>query len=219
MKIFQEFEEECKGKDWDVQLSTHLRNLIAVITDQSKFRAISSVNKRQFKEGWDKSKEGMRYAIGFLESNVRLDNSVLLTSPYLLTFLTYYGYRKNYRLDPEEARQLRRWVLIANTKARYSGSSESFLNQDLAAIRDAFSISMLFGFLASQFGRLNIEAGDLKNRKINSSYFKTMFLAFREDGALDWLNGLAISLNHSGSKNKLQHHHICLLYTSDAADE
>ena len=39
-------------------------------------------------------------------------------------------------------------------------------------------------------------------------YFKTMFMAFREDGAKDWTSHLAISLSHSGKQHRLQFHHV-----------
>jgi hypothetical protein len=35
-----------------------------------------------------------------------------------------------------------------------------------------------------------------------------MFLAFRKDGAKDWISNLAISISHSGKQHKLQFHHI-----------
>ena len=41
-----------------------------------------------------------------------------------------------------------------------------------------------------------------------SAYFKTMFLAFRDQGATDWRDQLVISLKHSGALHALQFHHI-----------
>ena len=62
--------------------------------------------------------------------------------------------------------------------------------------------------MKQQFGRLDIQAGDLEGRNARSAYFKTMFLAFLEDGAKDWTSNLTISLSHSGKQHKLQFHHI-----------
>ena len=51
-------------------------------------------------------------------------------------------------------------------------------------------------------------AAELEGRNARSAYFKTMFLAFSEDGAKDWTSNLAISLSHSGKQHRLQFHHI-----------
>jgi len=114
-----------------------------------------------------------------------------------------------YHLAPSEERQLRYWLLVANAKARYSrGSSESFLDQDIAAIRKGLGLSSLISNLSSQVGRLDIQAVDLENRNSRSAYFKTMFLVFKKDQAMDWRDQLVISLAHAGSQHTLQFHHI-----------
>ena len=110
---------------------------------------------------------------------------------------------------PAESRLLRYWVLVANAKGRYSrGSSETLLDQDLSAIRQGKEIPGLLQLLRTQVGRLDVLASDLENRNSRSAYFKTMFLAFRDQGATDWRDQLVISLKHSGTRHTLQFHHI-----------
>jgi hypothetical protein len=43
---------------------------------------------------------------------------------------------------------------------------------------------------------------------MRSALFKAMFLAFADEGAQDWFTGLNISAKHSGSKDRLQFHHV-----------
>jgi hypothetical protein len=57
-------------------------------------------------------------------------------------------------------------------------------------------------------GRLDITAEELEGRNQRSALFKTMFLAFRANGAKDWRSDLAISIDHSGAQHRLQFHHI-----------
>jgi hypothetical protein len=49
---------------------------------------------------------------------------------------------------------------------------------------------------------------ELEGRNQRSALFKTMFLAFRAEGAKDWRSQVAIALDHSGVQHKLQFHHI-----------
>ena len=127
----------------------------------------------------------------------------------MLITLAYVGHQLDYSLSPQQAADLRYWLLVANTKGRYSrGSSETLLDQDLNRIRSDKGIEALIETLRLQFGRLDIEPGELEGRNARSAYFKTMFLAFHEDGATDWTSNLAISLSHKGKQHKLQFHHV-----------
>ena len=144
-----------------------------------------------------------------LRSNARIDSPALLSSPFLVIAIAMYGHRKAYKLLPVEAECLLHWVLTANAKARYSrGSSETFLDQDLAIVRRGDDLPALIQLLKTQVGRLELFPADLENRNSRSAYFKTMFLAFRGDNATDWRDQLNISLKHAGPKHSLQFHHL-----------
>ena len=151
----------------------------------------------------------MQFAINFLKSNVGIDSPALLSSPFLLVTLGYYGHKLDYQIASDEAQRLQHWVLVANAKGRYSrGSSETLLDQDLATIRQGGSASQLMDRLRLQVGRLDIAPEELEGRNQRSALFKTMFLAFRDAGAQDWRSNLAIGLDHKGAHHRLQFHHI-----------
>ncbi len=209
LKVFQEFEEECGKQGFPLELSIHLRNLVAFASGQSRFRAVGGLSLDRLQSAWDEAKEGMRFALNFLQSNVGVDSPALLSSPFIVTMLALYGHSKDYNLTPTEAEHLRFLTIAGNAKARYSrGSSETFLDQDLGVIRRGGDVPALMQLLKTQVGRLEVLPSDLENRNSRSAYFKTMFLAFRKDGATDWRDQLKISLNHKGSKHALQFHHL-----------
>lgn len=209
LNIFQAFEAECVKLDFDLGLSVHLKNLVAFATGQSRFKTVGSLSRERLEAAWKDAKKGMRFALNFLRSNVGIDSPALLSSPFIIITLAAYGHSKGYNLSLEENARLRYWVLVANAKARYSrGSSETFLDQDLAALRRDQSIGELLQLLKTQVGRLEVLPSDLENRNSRSAYFKTMFMAFRKDDARDWRDQLIISLKHSGAQHVLQFHHV-----------
>lgn len=209
LKVFEQFQEECSDAGFDLELGTHVKNLISFVTGQSRFKTVGRLTVEELQKGWEECKEGMRFAINFLKSNVRIDSPALLSSPFLMISLGYAGHQLGYKLSPQQAADLRYWLLVANTKGRYSrGSSETLLDQDLNRLRSDTGINALIETLRLQFGKLEIEPGELEGRNARSAYFKTMFLAFREDGAKDWVSNLAISLSHKGKQHRLQFHHI-----------
>ena len=210
LKEFQKFQQDCKKKGFDLDLgSIHLRNLIAFATNQSRFHTIGDLSIENLQTGWKDCCAGMDFSLNFMKENVKLESPALLASPYILITVAYFGYKRNYSLSPDEAKGLRRWVLLANAKGHYSrGSSETFLDQDLAILNRRGGASELTERLNQQVGNLHITQGELEGRTQRSALFKTMFLAFRADDAKDWQSNLTISINHSGTQHKLQFHHI-----------
>ena len=78
----------------------------------------------------------MEFALNFMISNVGIESPTLISSPYMLIALAYHGHLREFELSPEESGLLRRWLLLANAKGRYSrGSSETLLDQDLTMLR------------------------------------------------------------------------------------
>lgn len=209
LKVFEGFQEDCADDGFDLGLGIHVKNLVAHATGQSRFHTVGQLKLQQLKDGWEDGKEAMRFAINFLKSNASIESPTLLSSPFLMIALGYIGHQLDYALSPQQEADLRYWLLTANTKGRFSrGSTETLLDQDMARIRNKQEIGSVIDLLRTQFGRLDIQPGDLEGRNARSAYFKTMYLGFRQDEARDWVSNLIISLSHSGRQHKLQFHHI-----------
>jgi hypothetical protein len=209
LETFLKFQEACAKRGFELELGIHLRNLMAFASGQSRFLTVGKYDIAALQKAWKESCEGMEFAINFLKSNVGIDSPALLASPFLMVAVAYFGHVRCYKITPEESARLRYWVLIANAKGRFSrGSSETLLDQDLATLRDGGKVEELIDRLRLQVGRLDITADELEGKNRRSALFKTMFLAFRSNGATDWRSNLAISIDHSGSHHRLQFHHI-----------
>lgn len=209
LKTFEAFQAECGRAGFDLELGLHLRNLIVFATGQSRFLTVGSLSISSLQDAWTKARAGMEFAINFLKNNTGIDSPGLLSSPFLLITVGFHGHMHDYALDAGESENLRRWVLLANAKGRYSrGSSETILDQDIAVLRESGTAQYLIDRLQRQVGRLDVTADELEGRNQRSALFKTMFLAFRATGAKDWRSQVAIALNHSGAQHKLQFHHI-----------
>lgn len=226
LKTFQNFQNQWSKLEFNLDLGIFLRALVAFATGQARFFTVGNLTLEQLQEGWKRSCEGMEFALNFLKSNAGIDSPALLSSPFLLITLAYYGFRRDYQIEEDEALKLRYWILVANTKGRYSrGSSETLLDQDLTILKQGGDATALIDRLRTQVGRLDITPDELEGRNQRSAIFKIMFLAFRDAGAKDWNSNLAIAFDHSGNQHKLQFHHIfpkAILkntYTSREADD
>jgi hypothetical protein len=209
LKTFQAFQNHCSKKGFELDLGLLLRNLVCFATGQSRFLTVNSIPVGNLKESWDVGVKGMEFAVNFLKNNVGIDSPALLSSPFTLVALAFLGHKRDYLISEDEAGKLRYWVLAANAKGRYSrGSTETFLDQDLAVLRDGGKVEDLIERLRLQVGVLDVSPDELVGRNQRSALFKTMFLAFRAAGAKDWKSNLAIALDHSGNQHRLQFHHV-----------
>jgi hypothetical protein len=209
LATFQAFQKRCASIGFDLDLGIHLKNMVAFATGQSRFLTVGTLSVDRLKKAWAESCDGMEFAMNFLKSNVGIDSPALLSSPFMLVALAYFGHKRDYNVTAEESERLRFWVLVANAKGRYSrGSTETLLDQDLATLRDGGGVEMLIDRLRLQVGRLDITPEELEGRNQRSAVFKTMFLAFRAAGAKDWRSNLAIALDHTGAQHRLQFHHV-----------
>lgn len=209
LEKFQDFQERCAKDGFDLDLGIYLKAMVAFATGQSRFKTVGNIPESRLQDGWQRSCEGMEFALNFLRSNVGIRSPVLLSSPFILIVLAYFGYRRGYRLAHDEAERLRYWTLVANAKGRFSrGSSETILDQDLASLGQGAGVEAMIDRLRLQFGRLDVTPDELEGRNQRNPLFKTMFLAFHLAGAVDWYSKLKIAIDHKGSQHRLQFHHI-----------
>ena len=209
-ELIQKQKKDFASKGFDLDLGFYVRNLVASATDQSRFKSIGTIKREILQKSLPLSRTSLEYAINFLRSNIKIDNPFFLSSPFILiTLANYFRHNMRKNLSPSDIRLLRFWVLTTSIKARYSkGSAESYLDQDLAILKEPNCIEKLVSNLESQVIRFDIESSELLNRNSRSPYFKTMYLSFKESGAEDWKEPFSISRNLIGPQFKLEFHHI-----------
>lgn len=207
--VIEEFAEECQGEDFPVELGTLIRALIVHATGQCRFKTVSNLSLVDLQQGWAVAKESLRFALNFVRDNAGIGGPALLTSPYALLTVSYIAQHCDAKLAKEEAERLKFWVRIANGRGRYSrGSSESYLDQDLALIKAKRPLGGLIEAVRQQFGRIHVDVEEFNGRNQRASLFRLMFQALTSSGALDWSSGIKVSIDNYGTDHKLQFHHI-----------
>lgn len=209
LKQLEEFQEECEESWFTIDLGQLVRAIVIFATRQCLFRVVASTPVDKLKAGWEEAKEGLRFAINFLRSNAGIEDESLLSSPMFIHTLAAISRVKDNKLTAAEQRTLLHWLLVANARGRYSrGSTETLLNEDLAIVFRGGDLSALIDTVKRQFGRLEVESGDLAARGVNSPLFSLAYLALKAGGAKDWYSGLGLSLTHQGKLHFIQWHHV-----------
>lgn len=207
--VIDAFAKECRDQQFPIQSGTLVRGLVTQATGQSRFKTVSNVSVPELKAGWEKATRGLNYAIHFARNNAGIEDPALLSSPYALLLIGYLAEVRGQSLGAEETNVLRLWLQIGNGRGRYSrGSSETYLDQDLALIRAGKGVGSLLDSVRQQFGRLLFDVEEFEGRNQRASVFRLMFQALKAAGAVDWETGIQISTRSYGNEHKLQYHHI-----------
>lgn len=198
----------CEKYGWDLSIGIIVRTLVAIMTSQSKFRVVPSLTKEELETAWPKATKALEHTLDELKNTFGLETDATLSSPYFIVSLSFLYHTKNNILTEAEAKLIKKWFLVANAKGRYSrGSSETYLDQDLLAIKNN-NLQGLLDNLKIQFGRLDFQPIDFENKNTASGIFKTMFTVMRHNGALDWNTPQVISMNNVANRNQIEFHHI-----------
>lgn len=208
LAIFTEYEKLTDDRRFHLDLSTILRTLLVLTTDQARFSRAGSLSRAALESGWERTKKALDFAHNFIVNDVGVESPVVLTSPFFMATVAYWGDLHGYWFEEQEKAAFRRWLLIANVKSRYSrGSSETLLEQDLHELRST-GVLGLMQRLVNQVGRLDITEDELAGRRPQSGAFKTFLLALRAKGAVDWESKLLVSARHQGERDAVEYHHI-----------
>jgi hypothetical protein len=208
LKLFEEFAEECEKVWFTFDPGLLVRTLVVFATRQSRFRTVSAIPVATLQQSWEQAKAGIRFAINFLRSNANIEDESLLSSPFLIIPIAVYAVLRQNQLNQDDERDLLYWLLMANAKGHFSGSSESVLDGDLNVLFRGGKPADLIESLRQQVGRTTFEASDFVGRGPRNPLFPVVYLSLKQLGAKDWQSGLGLSLTHSGRFHYVNFHHI-----------
>ncbi len=209
---FQQMEQACEERGFDLNARFLMRSLISVATRQSRFRDLKAFWERpadEIEQAWKRTEKGLRLALDFVEGNVGIPGSELLPS-HLSLILPCVVFSERQDLKGEEERALRRWFLLANAFSRYVGATETTLNQDLSVLgpRCENIRGMLDQFLRDLRGEPKVTVDDLERAGTNSPFFPLVYLAVIRRDARDWFKGIKIRRDSFAEDQHIEYHHI-----------
>ncbi len=92
---------------------------------------------------------------------------------------------------------------------RFSGSTESYIDQDLAALDgEDGGLDRLLDQLRLWHGGLRIEPGHFTGWSLGARFYPVLYLLTRMGGARDWGTGLPLKASLLGKMSRLEVHHI-----------
>jgi len=191
-----------------ISVSFLARCLAAMATEVGGFRGFASAPLPSLEEGWRRAQRGIEHLVPLLKNNAKIATSELLPSDIaLVPLVAFLGLRPEKPLAADDADAMIYWLFAAFIKGRYSGSTETVLAQDLAAVRSQEPLEALYRNLGLLGERVIVRPDQLAGRGVKSPYFLLSYLVAQNAGARDWWYGVDICTDGKGSF-KLEYHHI-----------
>jgi len=209
---FREASAEFEKYNYDFTFRNYTRFLNIFCVERGKYtNDISTVTSEEFEQAWKEIKKVLSYMINILRDKAFIDSSDSFSSLYVMYVIGYYLKKNGGTFKTEdEANKAIYWMFVALLWGRFSGSSESYLEKDMNALKERNTIDALIDEMHLFRGdNLYLRPDDLALQGVRSRIFNLFYSAVRAQNAKDWTNPVMSLYSKSvGYNNKLERHHI-----------
>jgi hypothetical protein len=208
-QLFRAAKERFAALHFDLGLDIYMRMTSTLATGSALYEPLYRTEIDRVKEAWVQVQRALEYLVGILRADAFIDSSKHLASPYPLIPLVVYLARKGGTFETDrERRGFLHWLYAALMWTRYSGSTETKLNADVAALSDDHALARLHDNILKERGRIHVQPADLERASVRSAFYPMTYIVARARGAVDWVNGHALYSRAAGAMLELEGHHI-----------
>jgi hypothetical protein len=197
------FLEKLRQQGFDRLNIMHLFRACAFVAkpDGRNRTPLHELERKEVLSAWNETKRGTEQAIGLIRSELGLVNMNILWSGALVVPVIALCATTPPR--QRESKAIAAWLALAALLHRYSGSSETALDQDLRACRASDPIGALLTNLRSSRSSLAAEPGDFGGSLADRSGLLAVYVACLHRGVLDFFTGAKVLL-----QSNVDRHHI-----------
>lgn len=202
-KELEEYQKTIKKQGLELDNGLLLRAIAVILTKQSRFiRFFKSDHQEitvdELKAAWRRAKKALDRSIFFLAHNCMIDRLEMLPTRSIFMPLVAFFDRFSSTASDTQLRELQRWVYMALIWSRYSGSSETAMDQDIAALDKENPIQAMIQNIEDVVGHKRpVTENELRDQRKNSPYMLMSYLLARRAKAQDWFNGIVIGNDHA----------------------
>ena len=202
-----------EDKEFRFNLDWLLRGITVVQTGDARFREIADVSPAEFEQGLQRYERHVNEVLLQLHAWLGLDHARVLRSVFSFPLLARYLELNNgfHHGEAEVARVLY-WYIHTVLWGRYSGSTESQLNQDLAILQANKSrgweaqLDTLTDALRRDRGTLKLSTQDFYGSRTDNRFYPLLYILTRVWRARDLRKNIPLSMTLMN--NPLDLHHI-----------
>ena len=194
---------------YDFNLDWLLRSVNTVVTGEARFIYLHDRGTQEIQHGLHRAIKAIDTALNMISGRLGLDHDRVLFGRFAIPVIARYLDQRNTSLDERERDKLLFWYVQAGMWGRFSGSTESYIDQDLACIEHiSGGLDRLIEQLRVWHGNLAVEPDQFYGWSLGARFYPVLYLLTRMGEARDWGTGLPLKVGMLGKMNALEVHHI-----------
>ncbi|MFI5958552.1 DUF262 domain-containing protein [Cryptosporangium sp. NPDC051539] len=180
---------------YDFSLDWLLRNVNAVATGRAPFSALDDVSADEFEQALTGAAEHIDLTLDEIASRLGLDHArVLPGRPAIAVLSRLLSENGGEFADGAQRDKALYWYVHAALSGRFAGSTETYLNQDLATVSGRNGVDDLIARLERWRGNsLAITPRDLEGAGKGARFYPLVYLVCRVLGARDFASGVEVA--------------------------
>jgi len=201
--------KEWAKADYRFNLDWLLRSVNTALTGEAKFQFLHEKTAEEIQDGLKRATKHIDTSLNLISGRLGLDHDQVFFGRFGVPVMVRYLDRRSGPMGEKERDKLLFWFVQAGMWGRFSGSTESFIDQDLAALDGPDGgLDKLLDQLRLWHGGLRVEPGHFTGWSLGARFYPVLYLLTRMGQARDWGTGLPLKANLLGKMSRLEVHHI-----------
>ena len=194
---------------YNFNLDWLLRSVNTVLTGEAQFRFLYNKSSEEVQDALSRANKAIDTSLNMVSGRLGLDHDRVLFGRNAVPVIVRYLDRHNGTLAAEERDKLLFWFLQAGMWGRFSGSTESSIDQDLEVIERATNpLDALLEQLRLWHGSLRTEPEHFTGSSLGARFYPVLYMLTRMGDAQDFCEGIPLKVGLLGKMNRLEVHHI-----------
>lgn len=200
---------EWAKADYRFNLDWLLRSVNTALTGEAKFQFLHDKSAEEIQEGLKRATRLIDTSLNLISGRLGLDHDQVFFGRFGVPVMVRYLDKRSGPMNEKERDKLLFWFVQAGMWGRFSGSTESFIDQDLAALEGPDGgLDKLLEQLRLWHGGLRVEPGHFTGWSLGARFYPVLYLLTRMGQSRDWGTGLPLKASLLGKMSKLEVHHI-----------
>jgi len=201
--------KEWAKADYHFNLDWLLRSVNTALTGEAKFQFLHEKSAEEIQDGLRRAAKHVDTSLNLIGGRLGLDHDQVFFGRYGVPVMVRYLDRRTGPMNEKERDKLLFWFVQAGMWGRFSGSTESFIDQDLAALEgEDGGLDKLVEQLRLWHGGLRAEPGHFTGWSLGARFYPVLYLLTRMGESRDWGTGIPLKSNLLGKMSRLEVHHI-----------
>ncbi|EMS95486.1 hypothetical protein H009_22053 [Agrobacterium tumefaciens str. Cherry 2E-2-2] len=201
--------KEWQTADYDFNLDWLLRSVNTVLTGEAKFLYLHDKGADEIESALKRTAKHIDSSLNMIGSRLGLDHDQVFFGRFGVPVMVRYLDKRDGALNEKDRDKLLFWFAQAGMWGRFSGSTETVIDQDLEALEGPEGgLDKLLTQLRLWHGGLRVEPGHFTGWSLGARFYPVLYMLSRMGQAKDWGSGLPLKANLLGKMSRLEVHHI-----------